>query len=226
MSSYRSAQDPADALAVLEDVVTTARAERHALELEVHLRDKLAGGSESDRAMYSQLAARTELWHADIQRISLELHTETIKKQFVVYTPDEAEQSPVDSIPERLRGISGFQFDLEWSTSRHASRKELAPFSFHARLTATPFTLEQGTNGREEPMTERTDRPQLRLLDVSESDQSRVDASALADLHQVLAGKSVSDKRWSWFLAFVCTHPTDLAFDVLSECLQRKPEDA
>lgn len=223
LKSYRSAQVPADAMAVLEDIEATARTERHALELEVHLQGKLAGGSEADRATYTQLAARTELWRGDIKRINLELHAEELRKQFIIYSPAEAEASGAVNTTERFRGIAGVQFDFEWSTARHASRKELAPFAFHARLVATPFTLE----GNEGSAAERRDRPSIRLLDVTEADQSRVDVQALAELRQALAGgKNVSDKHFHWFLAFVCTHPTDLAFDVLSECLQRKPEDA
>jgi len=223
LAAYREKADPDEALMVMKDLAHSTQTEQHALELEAHLHTKLSGSAEQERTSFLDLAARTELWEASVQRVSLDLHAELVRKQFLVYAPDEEQRDRIVSrLADAFRGAHGVLIDIEWSTSRHATRTELAPFAYHARLTATPFTL-HGDAG-EESAPQREDRATFRVIDVDENDQSRVDAEALLQLHHTFAGAAVSRAQWAWFLAFVCTHPTDLGFDVLSECLQRRPQ--
>jgi hypothetical protein len=199
----------ADALAVLADLEGVVRTEAHAMELERALQGKLAGSSNKDRAALLSLAARTELWNAHVQRITLDLHCERITKQWIVYAPEPSSSSDAAG---QQRGV---HFEAEWSTSRHSGRTELAPFAYHTRLLATPFSLVPSTTEPDEPPT-REDEPTVTLLDISDTDQSRVDVAALARVQAELAPSPVTKQQWAWFVAFMASHPTDLAVSLHS----------
>jgi hypothetical protein len=214
VSEYRSCADGETAKALLSDMQSLLATEAHALDLESHLLSKSAQGNDSSSDVYLELASRVELWSASIQRIALDLQVEQIRKEFVLYPPSAASSADNDA-----QSAAGVRFNVEWSTSRHSSRQELSPFAYHMRVVATPFKL-QGEGDHSAP--ERIDLPSVTVMDVSEADDSRVNTGAIESLREEFAGPAVSQRQWAWFLAFLSTHPTDLAFDVVSECLLRE----
>ena len=212
LSEYRSCTDGETAKALLSDMQSLLATEAHALDLDSHLLSKAAQGNDSSSDVYLELASRVELWSASIQRIALDLQVEQIRKEFVLYPPS--------TVDHDAPSAAGVRFNVEWSTSRHSSRQELSPFAYHMRVVATPFKL-QG----EDSAPERVDLPSVTVMDVSEADNSRVNTVAIESLRQEFAGLTVTQRQWAWFLAFLSTHPTDLAFDVVSECLLRESKE-
>jgi len=208
---FRSCADGETAKALLSDMQSLLATDAHALDLESHLLSKSAQGNDSSSDVYLELASRVELWSASIQRIALDLQVEQIRKEFVLYPPS--------AVDHDAQSAADVRFNVEWSTSRHSSRQELSPFAYHMRVVATPFKL-QGEGDHSAP--ERIDLPSVTVMDVSEADDSRVNTGAIESLREEFAGPTVTQRQWSWFLAFLSTHPTDLAFDVVSECLLRE----
>jgi hypothetical protein len=53
-----------------------------------------------------------------------------------------------------------------------------------------------------------------------------VDEAALQHLHEVMQAASgpgshkLSRGNWAWFLSFLCSHPSDFAFDFVSKTLK------
>jgi hypothetical protein len=213
LSEYRSCTDPETAKSLMSEMSALLATESHALDLESHLLAKSAQSLDSSSDVYLDLASRVDLWSASIERVALELQVERIRKEFVMYPPTAADSPRSSSDP------SGVRFNVEWSTSRHSSRKELSPYAFHMRIVATPFLLSTAQDPDADP--ERQDQSPILLVDVSDTDDSRVDIDAIESLRSNFAGPAVTPRQWAWFLSFLSTHPTDLAFDVVSECLLR-----
>jgi hypothetical protein len=215
LSDYRRCNDLHDCQTLLSSLESTLRTEAHALELDRALQGKNASGNSEDAKAYADLASRTELWTAHIETLSLELHVERLKKEWCIYAPDsEVANSSADSSATSAMPVHGVRFSVSWETSRHSGRRELF-FAFHARLDATPFTLRQTSDAGNSP-PERLDHAPLLLLDVSDADQSRVDSAAIEQLRAQLGGPLVTQRRWAWWLAFLSSHPTDLAVSAVA----------
>ena len=228
IDQYRHAlgSDITAAKDVIADLGRTLAAESHAFELEQALQGKCnkAPGSSSTESTV-ELASRTELWTADVQSIVADLTMEKVNKSWVIHAPTAAMSDA---------SIAGVRFESSWTTSLHSIRRELAPYAFHAKLTATPYSIpekeaadpKQGENSQAQENTAQDDHSIFKdhrtmvLLDVTEADRSRVDIDAMEVLRVSLA-PSMTPRDFAWFLSFLASHPTDLAFDVFSEALVR-----
>jgi len=268
------------AVAALRELKTMISTEEHAAELEASLRGKMnatSKGLTATRGLAAShsnerlkaWASRVDLLEAKIQRMEVnQMQLEKIEKSIVIYPPTPNNNADTSTNTEdssnaaaSIPGLSpdlplshGIRLHVDWSTSRHAARKELAPTRFHLRIQATPFNLvqQQGSDTSDadqgqEPEDdtaiaswEQQDLPSVVLLDISDGDSSRVHLDRLASLRVLYGGVTPDSvahshshpephtdpfigreavRDWSWFLAFICSHPTDLCFDELSNYL-------
>lgn len=102
--------------------------------------------------------------------------------------------------------IGDAEFHFKWLSERHTLRSDLGFDSYSATLQARDLKQDQ-----------------LQLLFAVTADDKLVETSQLqtvADLIRSSTRSEVSTNELRWFVAFMCSHPSDWCFDVVSEALQ------
>lgn len=237
LASYRSTRDPSRAGALVAELQASLATEAHVLDLDRHLQGKCASDPRLD-AIYTELAGRVDVLQAKVTNLQDTMLMEQFDKQFVIYPhpqptaaadTDTAAGADADAgatthssdagLPFSAVGCDGLRFSAHWSTHRHAVRLELAPCAFRATLTVTPFRVVRDERGD----AVSQDLATVRLLETTGGEHTHLDADVLRALTRTCGGPAMTARQFVWFLAFMASHPSDIAFDVVSGALMGKP---
>jgi hypothetical protein len=219
IQNYRDSLGTPEATSALAALRASIATEEHALDLDLHLRGKSVDASDPASIVYAELASRVDIMNAEVLTLSDALLMEKYEKKFLMYppTPVAGGAKPACSLVPLADGL---RFDVSWTTSRHANRTELSESSFYARVTATPFRV-QTAEQQSHSLTATgamVDLPSIILLDISDADSSRVNHAAFEEMRLLYAGERVTPRQFAWFICFLSSHPSDLAFDIISGC--------
>jgi hypothetical protein len=219
LASYRSTSDPSAAASLLHTLQRSLETESHALELDRHLEGKCASDRKVE-AIYTELAGRVDILKAKLTELSDTMLMERFDKEFVIY-PHPSAGSAASSSAAALPPADGIRVASHWSTHRHSVRTELAPLGYEARLTVTPFRVVQNAAG--EPVSE--DGASKSLIQATQGGRETLDLDLLHAIISRYGGPSMSPRQFVWFLAFMTSHPSDLAFDVVSAVMMNQLKD-
>ena len=206
-----AAGDDASQLSTLDLMVGQLATERHALDLDAHLRGKCANtGSKVQNDRYLELAGRVDILEAKVEKLEDDsMMIEKFDKQFVIYPPPTTSVSSTSVLPL----LDGLRFDCHWSMHRHRVRQELSTHEYRAHIRVTPFRV---VVNEEDGSTSSQLGTALTLVQASESKTIPLDDALFEAIRTLYGGESMPAREFGWFLSFLGGHPSDHAFDVIS----------